>query len=46
MLLLYASLPCRTIRALLHQRDDLVDGCLHRVFPSHFGGKLLGGVPE
>jgi hypothetical protein len=44
--LVHASLLCRTLRALLCHRDDLVDGCLHRVFPSHVGGQLLGGVPE
>ncbi len=42
----HASLPCRMLRALLRHRNDLVDGCLHRVFPGHLGGKLMGGLPK
>jgi len=46
MLLWHTSLSCGMLWALLHDRDDLVDGCLHWGFPSHAGGQLLSGVPE
>ena len=46
LLLVYASLPCSPLWALLRHCDNLVDGRLHRLFPSHIGGQLMGGVPE